>query len=157
MLKRSIFGLLIISTLGFSSQIIYSKDDLGVVRKINIAKNPTWVAQITTNKGKKALFCSPKSMFEFYHRPQLFEEYEAMSSDDLDEILVTDYNSLKPINGRNAYYVYGSSKTSPSGDDLVVFEKEMDAKNFASKYNGKRIFRFSKVSFALIELLNGDI
>lgn len=157
MFKKSILGLLLISTLGFSSQITYSKEDVGVVRKINLAKNPIWVAQITTNKGKKALFCSPKSMFEFYYRPQLFKKYEAMSSDDLDEILVTDYKSLKTINGRNAYYVYGSSKTSPSGDDLVVFEKEQDAKDFASKYNGKRVFRFSKVSFALIELLNGGI
>ncbi|WP_419763909.1 MAG: nitrous oxide reductase accessory protein NosL [Arcobacter sp.] len=157
MFKKSIFGLLLISTLGICSQITYLKEDVGVIRKINLSKNPVWVAQITTNKGKKVLFCSPKSMFEFYYRPHLFKEYEATSSDDLDEILVTDYKSLKAINGRNAYYVYGSSKTSPSGDDLVAFEKKIDAKNFASNYNGKRIFRFSKVSFALIELLNGDI
>lgn len=157
MFKKSILGLLLISTLGFSAQITYSKEDVGVVRKLNISKYPTWVAQATTAKGEKLLFSSTKSMFEFYFAPDIYEEYNVATSDDLTEILVTDYNTLKAINARSAYYVYGSTKTSPSGDDLVAFSKEADAKYFASKNNGKRVFRFSKVSFALIKLLNGDM
>lgn len=156
MFKKIMFSLVVISTFSFASQINFTKDDVGYIRKIKLYKNPSWIAQIKTSSGKIAKFCSPKSMIEFYYTIEKFKEFNAKSSDDIDEILVTDYKTHEIVNGRNAYYVYGSNKTSPAGDDLVVFVNEKDAKIYAKNNNGKRIFRFSKIPFALINLLNGD-
>ena len=44
-----------------------------------------------------------------------------------------------------------------SGDDLVSFKNDYDAKEYMKNHNGKRIFRFSQVKLQLIELLNGSI
>lgn len=156
MLKKFIL-IAVLVTFGFSLEINYTKEDVCLIRKVKIYKNPLWVAKIKTSSGKVALFCSPKSMFEFYFKPYKFEEYGAETADDIDEIIVTDYLTLKPINARSAYFVYGSNKTSPAGDDLVAFEKKVDAQIYANKYNGKRVLRFSKISQALIDLLNGSI
>lgn len=154
--KIILVSVLFISFLS-SNEISYEKNDLSTVRKIKVYKYPKWISQITTITGKKALFCSPKSMFEFYFNPLKYKEYGASSNDDITKILVTDYQSLEIIDARSAFFVYGSNKISPAGDDLVAFKKEFDAKNYASIHNGKRVMRFSKVSEGLIQLLNGDI
>ena len=156
MLRKFIL-IAVLITVGFSVEINYTKKDVCLIRKVKVYKNPIWVAKIKTSNGKVALFCSPKSMFEFYFNPYKFEEYGAETADDIDEITVTDYLTLKAINARSAYFVYGSNKTSPAGDDLVAFEKKVDAQIYAKKNNGKRILRFSKVSQGLIDLLNGSI
>jgi len=72
-------------------------------------------------------------------------------------IIVTDYLTLKPINARKAFFIYGSRAISPAGDDLVAIGDENRAKEFAKKYSGKRVFGFSEVSNALIKLINGRI
>jgi nitrous oxide reductase accessory protein NosL len=64
---------------------------------------------------------------------------------------------MKPINAKDAFFIYGSRAISPAGDDLVAIEGEKNAKNFTKKYSGKRIFRFNEVSNALIKLINGRI
>ncbi len=157
MFKKIICGLVLISSLSFSLEINFTKEDTGAIRKLKVYKNPIWVAQITTTDKQKLLFSSPKSMFEFYFVPFNFPDYKIESSDDIVEILVTDYKTSKIINARSAYYVYGSNKTSPAGDDLPAFEKEEDAKSFSLIHKGRRIMRFSKVPYGLIKLLNGDI
>jgi len=135
----------------------YTKDTIGLVRHLKVYKDPKWVAKITLKNGKTVYFCSPKSMFEFYHRPGKWYDVGARSENDFYEIVVTDYNTLKPINAKDAYFIYGSRAISPAGDDLVAIENEADAKAFAKKYSGKRIFRFDEVKDALIRLLNGRI
>lgn len=157
MFKKLILLVVLLSTVSFANEIIYKKDDLSAVRKLKVYQYPKWIAQITTIANKKALFVSPKSMFEFYFNPLKFKEYGATNKDDITKILVTDYKTLEIINGRSAYYVYGSNKISLAGDDLAAFKNEADAKEFAKNNNGKRVMRFSKVSHGLIKLLNGDI
>lgn len=157
MLKKLVLLVVLLITSSFANEIIYKKDDLSVVRNLKVYKYPKWIAEITTISSKKALFSSPKSMFEFYFNPLKYKEYGAKNKDDIIKILVTDYKTLDIINARSAYFVYGSNKISPSGDDLVAFKNEADAKYFANNNNGKRVMRFSKVSNGLIKLLNGDI
>lgn len=157
MFKKIIGALLVISTLSLALEINFTKEDLGAIRKLKVYKNPIWVSQIKTSDKQKLLFISPKSMFEFYFVPHKFPEYKITSSDDMEEILVSDFKTSEIIKARSAYYVYGSNEISPAGDDLVAFALENDAKEFSSLHNGKRIFRFSKVSYGLIKLLNGDI
>ena len=135
----------------------YDKNTTGLVRHLKVYKEPKWVAKIKASNGKIVYFSSPKSMFEFYHRPGKWFEVGVKSERDFSEIVVTDYETLKLINAETAFYVYGSSVTSPSGDDLVALETKEAAEKFSKAYGGKRIFKFDKVSDALIRLINGRI
>ena len=135
----------------------YTKKSECVVRHFKVYKNPKWVAKIELSNGKKLFFSSPKSMFEFYFRPGKWYDIGVKSESDFKDLIVTDYSNMNIINAKNAYYVYGSNITSPAGDDLVAFGDKKRAKEFAKQHNGKRVVKFSRVSDALIRLLNGRI
>ena len=135
----------------------FDKNTTCLVRHLKVYKEPKWVAKIKVRNGKSVYFSSPKSMFEFYHRPGKWFDIGVKSERDFSEIVVTDYETLKHIDAEKAFYVYGSRATSPSGDDLVALETKEAAENFSKKYSGKRIFKFDEVSDALIRLLNGRI
>ena len=49
---------------------------------------------------------------------------------DIAVIYVTDYYSMKPTDGRKAYYVIESNVFGPMGRELIPFEKEPEAKEF---------------------------
>ncbi len=135
----------------------YDKNTSCLVRHIAVYKAPKWVAKIKVRSGKTVYFSSPKSMFEFYHRPGKWFEVEVKSERDFSKIVVTDYETLKPIDGEKAFYVYGSNQTSPAGDDLPAFATKEGAEKFSKEHNGKRIMTFDTISDALIRLLNGRI
>ena len=137
--------------------LTYDKNTTCIVRHFKIYKDPKWVAKIEVRSGKTVYFSSPKSMFEFYHRPGKWFDVGVKSERDFSEIVVTDYETLKPINAETAFFVYGSRATSPSGDDLVALETKEAAEKFSKAYSGKRIFKFDEVSDALIRLINGRI
>ena len=137
--------------------LTYDKNSTCVVRHIKVYKEPKWVAKIEVRNGKTVYFSSPKSMFEFYHRPGKWFDIGVKSERDFSQIVVTDYETLKPINAETAFFVYGSRATSPAGDDLVPLETKDAAEKFSKAYSGKRIFKFDEVSDALIRLLNGRI
>jgi len=135
----------------------YTKKTECVVRHIKVYKNPKWVSKIELQNGKKLFFSTPKSMFEFYFRPGKWFDIGVKDESDFKDIIITDYSSLKLIDAKKAFYVYGSNVTSPAGDDLVAFETKQAAQSFAKIHNGKRVMSFSKVSDALIRLINGRI
>ncbi len=135
----------------------YTKETTGIVRHLKVHEAPRWVSKITLTNGKELFFCSPKSMIEFYYQPGKWFDIGVKSEDDFKDILVTDYETMKPINARGAFYVYGSRATSPAGDDLVPFASYDAARKFAKENNGKRVLAFSELSEALINLLNGKI
>lgn len=140
-----------------SYKMDFDKESTCVVRKTKVFEAPEWVSKIELTNGKKLFFCSPKSMMEFYQQPGRWFDIGVKSEEDFKEILVTDFNTNKPINARGAFFVYGSNIISPAGDDLVPFATYEAAKSFASKHNGKRVFTFNQISDALIRLLNGRL
>ena len=135
----------------------YDKNTTGLVRHILVYKEPKWVAKIEARNGKTVYFSSPKSMFEFYHRPGKWFDVGVKSERDFSKIVVTDYSTMNPIDAEKAFYVYGSSETSPAGDDLPAFVSKESAEKFSKAYKGKRIMEFNDISDALIRLLNGRI
>ena len=138
-------------------KIDFDKNTTCLVRHIQLYKNPKWVAKIELKNGKVAYFCSPKSMFEFYFQPGKWYEFGVRKEEDFAKIIVTDFNTLKPINAKEAYFVYGSRVTSPAGDDLVAFSSKKEAQEFVKQYGGSRIFSFDKVPSGLIKLLNNSL
>jgi nitrous oxide reductase accessory protein NosL len=156
MIKKVLLAVLVLSSLVFAETYHVSKDELGLIRKVKVYKEPKWIASIKVRSGKEIFFCSPKSMFEFYHIPGKWPEYNVKADSDM-RIYVTDFVTLEKIEGRDAFYVYGSTSTSPAGDDFVAFKTKKDAQRFADANHGKRIFPFKDVSSALVNYLNGNL
>lgn len=154
-----VFGLFVISS--FANELKYdinfTKETSCEIRNIKLYESPAWASKIDFKNGKSAFFCSPKSMFEFYYNMQRWEAFEAKELTDFKNIIVTDYKTLKGIDARKAFFVYGSNKISPAGDDLVAFESKDEAQSYLENNNGKRIFDFDGVKNSLVRLLNGRI
>jgi nitrous oxide reductase accessory protein NosL len=141
----------------FSYEMNYDKNTDCFIRHLKVYKNQKWVAKIELKDGKNLFFSSPKSMFEVYHRPGKWSNLNIKEEDDFKNIIVTDFNTLEPINAKGAFFVYGSSVTSPAGDDLPAFDSYKAATEFSKKYHGSRVLNFQEVSNGLIRLLNGSI
>ena len=160
-MKKIILGVLFFISCLFANEIKFdmnfTKDTSCEIRKIKLYQNPIWASKIEFKNGKNAFFCSPKSMFEFYFNEEKCKIFEIESQSDFTNILITDYKTSKIVDAKKAFFVYGSSKISPAGDDLVAFESKEDASNYLQNNNGKRIFSFSEVKNSLIRLLNGRI
>ncbi len=167
-MTKLLVGIFITVSLGFTSSILppkaktnyvmdYKKETRCVVRNFFVYKDPKWVGKIELKNGKKLFFSSPKSLIEFYHRPGKWFDIGVKSEKDFKDIIVTNYLTMKPINAKTAFYIYGSRAHSPSGDDLVAVGNEQDAIEFSKSYSGKRIFKFNEIPDALIRLINGRI
>ena len=160
-MKKIILGVLFFISCLFANEIKFdmnfTKDTSCEIRKIKLYQNPIWASKIEFKNGKNAFFCSPKSMFEFYFNEEKWKIFEIESQSDFTNILITDYKTSKIVDAKKAFFVYGSSKISPAGDDLVAFESKEDASNYLQNNNGKRIFSFDEVKNSLVRLLNGRI
>jgi len=166
-MKRLLLLLLLVTSIAGAKELTlkpyeayvmdYDKETTCLVRHLKVYKEPKWVAKIMLQNGKNIFFSSPKSMIEFYHQPGKWFDVGVKSEKDFKQILVTDYDTMEPINARGAFFVYGSNVTSPAGDDLVPFANYDTAQRFAKEHNGKRVMAFAEIPKALINLLNGRI
>ncbi len=156
-MRKILLGIILASSLLFSYEMDFDKDTTCIVRHFKVYKAPKWVAKIELKNGKKVFFSSPKSLFEFYFQPGKWYDVGVKSEDDFKDILVTDFETLKPVKAKGAFFVYGTNVTGPAGDDLVAFDSYAAAEEFSKKHNGKRIMGFRDVSDALIRLINGRI
>lgn len=154
-MKKLLLMTLIIGTL-FGATMELPKDASCLIRKVKVCLAPEWAATIQVRSGEVIYFSSPKSMFEFYFQPNRWPEFQVKHNDDM-RIHVTNYNTLQKIPAKEAYYVYGSKKTSPAGDDLPAFASQKEAEAFAKKFDGKRVLDFAAVSEGLINLLNNRL
>ena len=156
-MNKIIISVLIMSSLLFSYEMNYDKNTTGLIRQLKIYKNPKWIAKVELKNGKNVFFSSPKSMFEFYFKPRNWYELGVRHEGDFENLIVTDYATMKLVNAKGAFFVYGTNAVSPAGDDLVAFDSYKSATEFSAKHRGQRIFGFRDVSLALINLLNGKL
>ncbi len=144
-------------TLLHAEKIHVNKNDRCLIRQLEVSKYPKWVAKVVTVQNKSVYFSSPKSMFEYIFGASRWPELGALNRNDMKSILVTDFKTGNAIDATRAYYVYGSNQTSPGGDDLVPFASKADADSFMKRRHGARVLPFSKITPALVNLINGRI
>ncbi len=154
---KIILAIVLASSVLLSYEMNFTKDSECLVRHLKVYKDPKWVSKIELSNGKILFFSSPKSMIEFYQQPGKWFDIGVKSESDFKDILVTDFITLKPINAKGAFYVYGGNITSPAGDDLPAFSTYESADKYSKEHKGKRIMNFKDISDALIRLLNGRI
>lgn len=154
---KILLSLIIGLNLAYGYEINFDKDTLCEVRQMKVYQHPNWIGKIELADGKNIFFSSPKSLFEFYFQPGRWAYLNIKKEEDFKLILVTDYKTLKAIDAKKAFFVYGSSETSPAGDDLVPFEHEDQAKAYMQKNGGARVLKFQEIKPSLINLLNNKI
>ncbi len=123
-------------------------------------KNPRWMSEIELINDKKLHFASVKCMMLFYYKNDKWHDLgvkqpkDRRSKDNIKALRVQDYESLKVIDAKKAFYVYGSHVMSPKGDDLVPFQYEKDAQNWMKENGGHKVLTWKDFKLNLFDLLN---
>ncbi|GAM10072.1 nosL protein [Geobacter sp. OR-1] len=110
-----------------------------------------WLTVIRLKNGRIAYFDGPKDMFTYYLKPDKY--VPSLTQSAINEIWVKDYYSMKPIEARKAYFVAGSDVMGPMGKELVPMAKSSDTQEFMADHKGKKIYRFSEITPAVLKSL----
>ncbi|MGS0682175.1 nitrous oxide reductase accessory protein NosL [Shewanella sp. 125m-7] len=97
-------------------------------------------------------FCSTRDMFNFALQPENKRQIEALFVHDVG---ATDWEHPTDdafIDGKTAWYVYGTSKKAVMGPAVASFKNQDDAVKFAQEFGGA-VLPYEKID---IELLAGE-
>jgi copper chaperone NosL len=117
-----------------------------------VARYPDFVDQIVFKDGSHAFFDGVKDMMKYYF--DLPKYNPSKTKADIAHILVTDYYSMKLIDGLQAFYVIGSDVYGPMGKELMPFKDEAAAKEFKVDHKGTAILSFKDITPELIKPLD---
>ncbi len=135
--------------------IVADKSERDLICGLQPYKNPQWVTEIELRNEKKLHFISVKCMMLFYYKNDKWDDLGLLGTKDpIVALKVQDFNSLKVIDAKKAYYVFGSHVMSSKGDDLIPFEYEKDAENFMKENGGRKILTWDDFKLNLFDLLN---
>lgn len=109
-----------------------------------VAKYPDFIAGIVFKDKSYVVFDGAKDMFRYYFNIAKYSP--SKSPADIESLFVTDYYSLRQVDGYKAYYVLGSDVYGPMGRELIPFEQMKDAEEFRTDHKGKKILRFSEIT-----------
>jgi len=116
-----------------------------------VAKYPDFLSQVIYKDGAYAVFDGAKDMFKYLLNLRAYAPSRQPS--DIGAIYVTDYYSLTPIDGKGAWYVFGSDVYGPMGRELIPFGSEREAQGFMVDHKGKRLLRFAEVTADVLKEL----
>jgi nitrous oxide reductase accessory protein NosL len=117
-----------------------------------VAKYPDFVAETIHRDGSYAVFDGAKDLFKYLMNPGAYAP--SRKPPDIRAVYVTDYYSLKLIDGKRAWYVIGGDVYGPMGRELIPFAVEAEAKEFQADHKGKRILRFDEVTADVLKGLD---
>lgn len=117
-----------------------------------VAKYPDWVARLVFKDGSQAFFDGVKDLMKYSFN--LAKYNPAKKPEDIAAIFLTDYYTLKRIDGYQAYYVVGSNVFGPMGRELIPFVDEKAAQEFLRDHSGKAVLKFPEITPALIGTLD---
>jgi len=109
-----------------------------------VAKYPDFIAGLVFKDKSYVVFDGVKDMFRYYFNIAKYSPSKRLA--DSEVLFVTDYYSLRQIDGYKAYYVLGSDVYGPMGRELIPFEQMKEAEEFRTDHKGKKILRFSEIT-----------
>jgi len=109
-----------------------------------VAPYPDFLAAIVFRDGATAYFDGCKDMFRFVFAPETYLPGRRRA--DMAAFWVTDYYSLKWVDGAAAFFVRGSDILGPMGHELIPFAKLEEAKQFVVDHKGRPPLRFAEVT-----------
>ena len=140
--------------------IVADKNETDLICGMKPYKYPRWMSEIELINGKKLHFASVKCMMLFYYKNDKWHDLglqrpkDKKSKENIKALRVQDYGTLRVIDAKKAFYVYGSRLMSPKGDDLVPFQYEKDAQNFMKENGGHKVLTWEHFKLNLFDLLN---
>lgn len=117
-----------------------------------VSKYPDWLTQIVFTDGSVAFFDGTKDLFMYQFNLRKYNRTQ--TSTNIAAIFVTDYYSLEPIDGKQAWYVAGSDVYGPMGRELIPFQKESEARVFLKDHQGKKLLRYHEITDAVVKELD---
>jgi len=117
-----------------------------------VAKYPDFVDQVVFKDGTHAFFDGVKDLMKYYFGLPRYNSRKTTA--DIAAILVTDYYSMKLVDGFQAFYVIGSDVHGPMGKELMPFTDEAAAKEFKVDHKGTAILSFKDITPELIKTLD---
>ncbi len=111
-----------------------------------------WITQIQFKDGSHHSFDGMKCMCRFYIDPEKYDA--AKKKQDIKQILVRDYYTLKFIPYDKALYAVGSDVFGPMGHELIPFDSQKNADTFLSDHNGLKVLRFDDINTELLDKLD---
>ncbi|NTV12560.1 MAG: redoxin domain-containing protein [Desulfobulbaceae bacterium] len=117
-----------------------------------VAKYEVWVTRIEEAPGVFLDFDGVKDLLAYFYKPGVYGGKELKTD---SHIWVKDYYSLKWLDGRTAFYVYGSDVNGPMGSELIPFATTAAAQSFLTDHHGKKVLTFTEITPALVEELRG--
>jgi len=116
-----------------------------------VFKYPDWTAGVLFKDGTYAVFDGTKDLYKFLL--DIKQYAPARGQADIDRFFVSDYYSVKQIDGRAAFYVIGSDIFGPMGKELIPFEQETDAREFLKDHKGKKVLRYREITPEVLKAL----
>ena len=113
-----------------------------------VAKYENWIVQAHLANDQILFFDGIKDMLVFYFNPQ---QYSKANQDEVKEIWVKDYYTLKWMDGRTAKYVIGSDIYGPMGKEFIPFSSMAAAENFLRDHHGEKILTFEVITNELVQ------
>lgn len=117
-----------------------------------VAKYPQWAAQAEGNEGKLYYFDGVKDLMKFLLDSRAFKVEKPKTG--FQNILVTDYYSLRSLDAEKAFYVIGSNVYGPMGNELIPFATHKEAQAFKLDHAGDKILEFSDITPRILKKLD---
>ena len=117
-----------------------------------VAKYPDWIAEIIFTDGSVVFFDGVKDMIKYYFNLKKYNPPKTQA--DIRALFVTDYYAVELIDGRKAFYVFGSDTYGPMGKELIPFENEAQSQEFLLDHKGKAVLTFGEIDPAVIKGLD---
>ena len=112
-----------------------------------------WTAEIHYKDGTKLMSESPGDLLLFYTEPAKYHATPAQQDRaNVTKILLKDYQTKQPIDGRQAALVIGSRVEGPMGPDFIPFINRADADAFVAAKGGK-IITLNDVTWEMVQNL----
>jgi nitrous oxide reductase accessory protein NosL len=111
-----------------------------------VAKYQKWVAEIVFKDGSYEVFDGCKDMFKYYFNMAKYTKKK--SRDDIAEIYVTEYYTLKIHKASEVLFVVGSDVLGPMGHELIPVKGADEVKIFQIGHGGDKVFRFDEIRAA---------
>jgi copper chaperone NosL len=109
-----------------------------------VYKYQKWVAEIVFKDGSYVVFDGCKDMLKYYFNMAKYTKQK--SRDDIADIYVTEYYTLKVHKASDVLFIVGSDVLGPMGHEFIPVKGEDASKIFMIGHRGKKAFRFDEIS-----------
>jgi nitrous oxide reductase accessory protein NosL len=126
-----------VKPLSADGELAVSESDRCPVCAMFPARHPRSVAAMILKSGETYYFCSNGCLLRTWLRPTV---YLRRDREDIDRLVVQDYFSGKPIDGRTATWVAGTDVVGPMGPAIIALGDAGQLATFKKRHGGSTVF-----------------